>query len=68
MKTINVQSRFAISNPDMTQTIFEPGIQEVSDELAEHWFVKAHSTEVVPEKQSKKPVPAPTDALTSDPA
>lgn len=42
MAKINVQKPFILNLPS-GHVPFVPGVVDVEDELAEHWYVKAHS-------------------------
>lgn len=51
MKFLNVLQSFKLNLADGIRD-FEAGLQEVEDEIAEHWYVKAN-TETVTAKQAK---------------
>ena len=51
MKFLNVLQSFKLNLADGIRD-FEAGLQEVEDDIAEHWYVKAN-TEVVTAKQAK---------------
>lgn len=42
------------------------GLQEVSDEVADHWFVKAHSQEITPSVAANKELQDAYDALKAE--
>ena len=53
-KTIHVTKPFNLTHKqghEVKKTPFLPGVQEIDEELAEHWYVKAHSTDL-PKKAS----------------
>lgn len=52
MKFLNVLTGFTLTLASGTKREFEAGLQEIEDELAEHWYVGAHS-EPVTAKQAK---------------
>jgi len=72
MKFLNVLQAFKLNLADGIRD-FEAGLQEVEDDIAEHWYVKAN-TEVVTAKQAKAiraasktdDLPEGTDAAASD--
>ena len=39
---VHVEKKFDLQNQDGTFTTFIPGFHEVSDEVASHWYVRAH--------------------------
>jgi hypothetical protein len=47
MKEINVLKAFLLTLADHTQRAFAVGVHKVEDEIADHWYVKAHSEPVV---------------------
>jgi hypothetical protein len=51
MKFLNVLQSFKLNLADGIRD-FEAGLQEVEDEIAEHWYVKAN-TEELTAKQAK---------------
>lgn len=51
MKFLNVLKGFKLNLVDGVRE-FESGLQEVEDDIAEHWYVKAN-TETVTAKQAK---------------
>lgn len=57
MKTIDVHTKFGVTNADGSTTVFEKGVQSIDDELAEHWYVKANSDPVEPvvQRNNKQP-------------
>lgn len=52
MKFLNVLKGFTLTLASGAKREFESGLQEIEDELAEHWYVGAHS-EPVTAKQAK---------------
>lgn len=72
MKFLNVLQAFKLNLAEGIRD-FEAGLQEVEDDIAEHWYVKAN-TEVVTAKQAKAiraasktdDQPADTDAPATD--
>lgn len=46
MKTIHVHTRFDLTHPDQTVQRFNPGMHQVEDAIAAHWYVEAHSVVV----------------------
>ncbi|MFU2318934.1 STY1053 family phage-associated protein [Rahnella sp. PCH160] len=42
MKTIYVLKTFIFNDGSGKPVTFDPGFHEVEDDVAEHWFVKAH--------------------------
>jgi len=66
MKFLNVLQAFKLNLADGIRD-FEAGLQEVEDDIAEHWYVKAN-TEVVTAKQAKAIQAASTEAQASDSA
>ncbi len=46
MKKIRVHTPFTFNNPDYTKTTFTPGIHNVKNEVAEHWFTLRHAEPV----------------------
>lgn len=59
MTTVRVHTKHCIVGKDRARMTFDVGVHEVPDELAEHWYMKAHSEPVAP---------APAQAETSKPA
>jgi hypothetical protein len=60
MPEINVVTPFTLTLDDHTTQTFQVGKQEVSDEIAAHWYVRAHTDHATPVE------PAPlTDAEVS---
>jgi len=51
MKSLNVLKSFKLNLADGIRE-FEAGLQPFEDDIADHWFVKAH-TEVLTAKQAK---------------
>ena len=43
MRKIVVKQKFTHLGNDGVEVKFAPGIHEVSDDVADHWYVKAHS-------------------------
>ncbi|MHA6574553.1 STY1053 family phage-associated protein [Pseudomonas yamanorum] len=62
MKFLNVLQSFKLNLADGIRD-FEAGLQEVEDEIAEHWYVKAN-TETVTAKQAKAIQAASTTQAT----
>lgn len=52
MKYLNVLTGFILTLADGAKREFEAGLQEIEDELADHWYVAAHS-EPLTAKQAK---------------
>lgn len=50
---INVIEQFTLTMADGVRKTFNRGIQDVEEEIADHWFVKAHS-EPVKDKEPEK--------------
>jgi len=46
MKKIRVHTPFTFNNPDYTKTTYAPGIHNVKNEVAEHWFTLRHAEPV----------------------
>ncbi|HET6805745.1 MAG TPA: hypothetical protein VFH59_09925 [Frateuria sp.] len=42
MKRIHVKVRFHLTDQKGERRTFEPGVHPVADDVAEHWYVKAH--------------------------
>lgn len=57
MPVIEVPKKFTLTLDDHTKKHFEPGRHTVPDEIAEHWYVKAHST-AVKEESAEDATPA----------
>lgn len=55
MRTIIVKQRFTLNKCD-EHVVFEPGVCEVSEEVAEHWYVKLHAE---PYQAPPQPKPEP---------
>jgi hypothetical protein len=68
MKTINVFKRFVLTHADHTLEVFEKGIHEIKEELASHWYVKAHSTPVAAAEAEPTAEPVATVAPVAVPA
>ncbi|WP_288074664.1 hypothetical protein [Pseudomonas sp.] len=73
MKFLNVPKGFTLTLATGAKREFEAGLHEVEDELADHWYVAAHS-EPMTAKQAKalqvasaapEPDPAPDAAATT---
>jgi hypothetical protein len=59
LSTISVAKRFALQvRPGQIVHIF-PGVQDVSDEIADHWYTKLHLTKLVAKPAPKVEAPAP---------
>lgn len=54
MKTINVTQSVTVTLADGEKLHVPAGIQKVADEVADHWYVQAH-TEALPDAVSAKP-------------
>ncbi|SDI54309.1 STY1053 family phage-associated protein [Pseudomonas panipatensis] len=52
MKYLNVLTGFILTLADGAKREFEAGLQEIEDDLADHWYVAAHS-EPLTAKQAK---------------
>jgi hypothetical protein len=59
MKEINVIKAFLLTLADHTKRAFAVGIHKVEDEIADHWFVKAHSEPVAAVAPAVEPEPTP---------
>lgn len=44
MKIVNIKLPFTLTLNNGTQMVFKPGEYEVEDEVADHFYLKAHST------------------------
>lgn len=73
MKYLNVLKGFVLTLATGAKRELEAGLQEIEDELADHWYVAAHS-EPLTAKQAKalqaasaapEPAPDPTPEATS---
>jgi hypothetical protein len=65
MKEINVLKAFLLTLQDHTKKAFAVGVHKVEAEIAEHWFVKAHSEPVA---AVDPPVDPPVDPTVEAPA
>ena len=61
-KTVNITKSFTLTHKDesgaLLRTPFLPGIQEVDEALANHWYTQAHCAELpeaIKPKGDKKP-------------
>ena len=69
MKKINVLVPFNLLSVDGVMTPFDTGIQTVEDEVADHWYTKAHSEEVAETETPAAETPAAEPATeTPEPA
>lgn len=46
MKKIRVHTAFTFNNPDYTKTVYAPGVHNVKNEVADHWFTLRHAEPV----------------------
>jgi len=57
-KTVNITKSFTLTHKDETgalvRTPFLPGIQEVDEDLADHWYTRAHCGELPKALKSEK--------------
>ena len=60
--TITIHTRFVLTLDDSRQIEFRAGEHEVSDAIASHWYVRAHSTPVATNPESRQSVEPVTDA------
>jgi cbb3-type cytochrome oxidase cytochrome c subunit len=44
MKSINIEKPFTFLHDDGKYQAFAPGMHEVADHIADHWYVQAHTT------------------------
>ena len=52
--TIKVHTRFVLTRDDSRQTEFRVGEHRVSDEIASHWYVRAHSEPIASHPESRQ--------------
>ncbi|WCM21365.1 hypothetical protein NDK50_07930 [Paraburkholderia bryophila] len=45
MAKIHVHTAFTLMSDDATTKSFSPGLHEVADDVAEHWYVRLHTGE-----------------------
>jgi hypothetical protein len=62
MKRINVVKPFRLTFDDHTTRDFKPGVVEVDEKIADHWYVKAHSEPVTETPAAAEPAAAPPAA------
>jgi hypothetical protein len=53
MKTVIITKGFTLLKDDRTKIPFTPGVYELDDEVAEHWYVLAHSNNPHPRPQER---------------
>lgn len=51
---MHVQTPFTLTKDDGEQVSFSQGVQDIADDLADHWYVKAHAEPVEDKKSEPK--------------
>lgn len=81
MKFLNVLTGFTLTLATGAKREFEAGLQEIEDELADHWYVAAHSepltakqakalqaASAAPEPAAEQPAPEAATETPAEPA
>lgn len=60
--TMVIPEQTIVTRQDLSRVLFKPGIQEVPEHLADHWYLKANKAQ----RYHKPPVVAEPEPSTSD--